>query len=147
MKIMKLRETMDIELPERHGNEYINVRSNERTDVRPGETRSIHTGIKLIVEPGDRVAIDSVYTNDYAILPPGTYKDLQIIVVNDSDRNIMIYPGQDIATIKILKDNEPLTATVIKRPRKKRATIESSATLNDTPQEPGFYKKPCNGCK
>jgi len=132
-----------VELPEKtNNNKYINVRSAVRIDVRPGETVEVPTGVAVSLAKEETAYISgpNVVPTE---LPHGKYKEIIVPIYNDGDRNLLIYPGQVIATISV--------------ERKKKATIVTKATLvqkkptkseylDSASTEAGFHEKPCGGC-
>jgi len=113
----------DIEKPEKSGDRYINVRSAERVDVRPGATRTIDTGVEVSVAKMEFafVAGENVVEET---LEPGGYRPLTVTITNDTERTMLVYPGQVLASIyvKILGKKKSAVTP-------KKAVFESKAKL------------------
>ena len=117
------RKLEDVELPEKvSSTRYINVRSAQRVDVRPGETVVIETGVLVAMAAGEMARVRGKNVKPTSIAPKG-YKDLLVTMVNRGDRNLLIYPGQVIASIEIVKKK------VETRKKRKRATLYTEAKL------------------
>lgn len=105
MRLYKIDK--EIEFPERvsgnSGLRYINIRSAERIDVRPGETRQISTRLRVsFKEAKERVFIVSHFNSTkYEI--PASGKELLVPVENLGLRNIMIQPGEVLGEIIVEK--------------------------------------------
>jgi len=105
----------DVELPEKVTGGYVNVRSAERVDIRPGETRQVITGIKVYLQKGEIAGIRGAPSWVGFVTPAKVSSgDLTIMIKNATLRNLMVYCGQVIASIDI-----------IKRPRKKTTVVSS----------------------
>ena len=105
MRLYKIDK--EIEFPERvSGNSslrYLNIRSAERIDVRPGETRQISTRLRVsFKETAEKVFIVSYFNSmKYEITTSG--EELLVPVENLGERNIMISPGTVLGEIKVEK--------------------------------------------
>jgi len=108
-----------IELPEKsEPTKYINIRSAERVDVRPGETRDIETGVLIKVYADEEVIVYGPYvvTGTYQV---DKFVPLVVTMYNDEDRSLLIYPGQIIGGLSIRKEAA--------RNKMRKATISSKA--------------------
>ena len=126
---MKFRKRLEfVELPEKDGSNYLNIRSAVRIDVRPGEILSVNTGLEYMVPKNDTatwaVASSSTVIGDS--LTPGGYKPLYIKLHNPGHRNLMIYVGETIATIV-----GTMKPKKVKAAKKKVATFTSEFELED----------------
>jgi len=96
MKFRKLND--EVELPEKTSSGYINLRSAERVDVRPGETRNITTGVEAKLDKSESYSFEPDFTSmgnsEVTTISPNSYTELALSVTNPYDTNIMIYPGQ-----------------------------------------------------
>jgi len=82
---------------------YANIRSAERIDVRPGETRQISTKLRVsFKQDKEKVFVVSYFNSTkYEIISSG--EELLVPVENVGDRNIMIFPGTVIAEMRVEK--------------------------------------------
>ena len=114
------RKHDDVELPEKTSpTHYINIRSAERRDIRPGETVTLQTGVSVAMAAGETARLSGRNVKSTSITPKG-YKDLLVVMTNKGNRNIMIYPGQVIASLHIAK----------KKPQaRKKTTVVTKATF------------------
>jgi len=125
---MKFRKRLEfVELPEKSENDYINVKSAVRIDVRPGETLSVDTGLEYMIPKNDSalwwvVGLNVVETK----LTSGGYRPLYIKVRNPGHRNHMIYVGESIA--RIVGTVKPKKA---KATKKRVTTFTSELELED----------------
>jgi hypothetical protein len=103
MKFKKMVE--DVELPERVApHVYVNIRSAERRDVRGSETINIKTGVMVLVGGGEIATVFGAGPFAANVVPReiktgNKYYEIIITVRNNGLRNIMIYPGQVLASI------------------------------------------------
>jgi len=145
---MRLRKLNDgVELPEKvNPGLYINARSNRRVDVRSGENIAIATGVEISVARGELVTISGPNVVTY-VIEPCKYTELFVMVANRGDRLLMIYPGQVLAEIIVVKKAARTAASTPKtrgQRKPKKTTLTGSATIA---KAPGFHnKKPCDGC-
>ncbi len=99
MRLYKLSKS--VEFPEKTKTGYINIRSIERIDVRPGEIRCVDTGLRISKTDLERVVAKSVWGDTSTVNRTG--KRLCIIVNNHGSRSIMIYPGMVIGELTVEK--------------------------------------------
>lgn len=128
---MKFRKRLEfVELPEKSGNDYLNVRSAVRIDIRPGETLDVDTGLDYMVSNNDpsRWSIAGDFNVFEAELTSGGYKPLYIKVRNMGNRNIMIYVGEPIA--RVVGTTKPVEKKAARKPTKK-TTFTSEFELDD----------------
>jgi dUTPase len=101
MRLYKLDK--NVEFPERVNEDglirYLNIRSSERIDVRPGETRHISTQLRVSfdVEKYETFII-SAFDSTKSLLEDG--EEVFVKVTNHGNRNIMIYPGQVVGELR-----------------------------------------------
>jgi len=95
MRLYKLID--EAEFPEKTETGYVNIRSVERVDVRPNETRSVYTGLRITKTIKEDIIVKSAWDDLYLIEESG--EELYIKVFNMGERNIMIYPGMVIGEI------------------------------------------------
>jgi len=128
---MKFRKRLEfVELPEKSGNDYLNVRSAVRIDIRPGETLDVDTGLDYMVSSNDpsRWSVAGDFNVFEAGLTSGGYKPLYIKVRNMGNRNIMIYVGEPIA--RVVGTMKPVEKKAARKPTKK-TTFTSEFELDD----------------
>jgi len=128
---MKFRKRLEfVELPEKSGSDYLNVRSAVRIDVRPGETLNVDTGLNYMIPKNDSANWTIVGSNVVRFgLTPSGYRRLYVKIRNHGHRNIMIYVGEVIASIiGTMKPKPPKRA---KAAKKKVATFTSEFELED----------------
>ena len=128
---MKFRKRLEfVELPEKSGSDYLNIRSAVRIDVRPGEILSVDTGLDYMIPKNDVATWAVVGSNVVRLeLTPSGYKRLYVKIRNRGHRNLMIYVGHVIASIiGTMKPKPPKRARAA---RKKVATFTSKVELKD----------------
>ena len=128
---MKFRKRLEfVELPEKSGSDYLNVRSAVRIDVRPGETLNVDTGLNYMIPKNDSANWTIVGSNVVRFgLTPSGYRHLYIKIHNHGRRNIMIYVGEVIASI--IGTLKPKPVKKVKAARKKVATFTSKFELEN----------------
>ena len=128
---MKFRKRLEfVELPEKDGNNYLNVRSAVRIDVRPGETLSVDTGLDYMVPKNDSATWAVVGSNVVRFeLTPSGYRRLYVKIRNHGHRNIMIHVGEVVASI--IGTMKPKPVKKVKAAGKKVATFTSELELED----------------
>ena len=116
---MKLRKKEDyVELPESLGDgRYIELRSSERIDVRTGERLDVATGVEAYIGKTETLTVTSTFCKSRMVYSKlGKYVELLVRVKNKGKRNIMIHPG------------EPIASMLLDKPKTKKATIKTKAT-------------------
>ena len=101
MRLYKL--VQDVEFPEKSEFGYINIRSTERIDVRPNETRMVSTGFRVSKLSDETITVRSIWGDTQSIEISG--ETLYVKVTNHADTNIMIYVGMVIGEILVEKQN------------------------------------------
>ena len=99
MRLYRLIE--GTEFPERVKDDvvkYLNIRSIERVDVRPGEARYIQTGFRISCTDSERVSVVSEW-GDTSELVNGD--ELVVLVCNTGKQNILIYPGSVVGMVVV----------------------------------------------
>jgi len=103
MRLYKTDENADF--PEKvsrpYGNDYLNLRSSIRVDVRPGETLLIPTGFRISISKGQEVFAVDIYGSNRVSLESG--KSANITITNHTDRNYLISVGQSIGRLEVYK--------------------------------------------
>ena len=95
MRLYKLSD--ETEFPEKVDGGYINIRSSERVDVRPDETRYISTGLRITITDSDKVNVISMWGDEFQVEKSG--KELCVKITNNGLQNLMLYPGTVIGKI------------------------------------------------
>lgn len=98
MKFRKLDESVELPEKKRVGH-YINVRSGVRIDVRPGEEVAVATGVDVTVSKSETALFSGTVVG--VISDTVASGELFITVLNQGDRNIIIYPGMVLGEIKV----------------------------------------------
>lgn len=113
-----IRTVKGVEFPERirNTNEYINIRSSVRVDIRPQEEIDVPTGLKISLSKGEKAFVFPVMEN--TVYPKKVFSktsDLFVTIKNTTIRTLQISPGQAIATM------------TVKKPKNKSQDSEKSA--------------------
>lgn len=98
----------DVDFPEKEdtdlGYNYINVRANERIDVRPGESRDISTGLRASFRDSATVYSEDIFTNTRREVKESG-EELFIFISNGTHKTIMIHPGMVIGRVIMERDD------------------------------------------
>lgn len=123
MRFRKLNK--EVELPEKSTpNRYINVRASERVDIKPGLAREVETGVEVSVKKDEIASVVGKNVLE-EVLEPGGYRPLTVTICNHSDRTMMVYPGQVVASVLL----EVISTKETKPEKYKRTTFSSEVTL------------------
>ena len=103
MRLYRLNKNVDF--PEKvsrpYGNDYLNLRSSIRVDVRPGETLLIPTGFRLSLSKDQKVFASDIFKSNRVSLKSG--EQVSITITNHTDRNYLISIGQSIGHLEVYK--------------------------------------------
>ena len=103
---MRLKKLEDyVELPKSLGfGQYGELRSIERIDIRPGERRDVLTGVGARIAKTETVTVYSAFCDNKMVYDrTGEVVELMVRIKNNGKQNIMLHPGQVIATIEVKK--------------------------------------------